>query len=357
MSTTSRAALVPLREVQNARQLLVNNQALEQIGAVAARHLDPTRIARSMLASFRSTPKLAECQPMSLLGSMMTAASLGLEPNTPLGHAYILPFDNNKKTPQGWEKVTEATLIIGYKGFIDLARRSGQVVSIHADVHYSDDELWEYEYGSEMRLRHKPGDREGEPLHAYCYVRLRDEGEAFVVLPWKHIEKTRDSSQGYKAAVGAAKRYNKPINSPWETNLHEMAAKTAVRYLANRGGFPMSTDFARAWEIDGERRDFAGIALDPPRSSDFVPDVAETDDPAPEPEVDEPEHDEDGVVHNDPPPKRQQQIEHQPEDGFTIPDNLRRNKKQPDPVPAQDDVPDHVTDAGDFEADFEAGGR
>lgn len=348
--STSRAAVIPLREVQNVRQLLVNDQALQQIGMVAAKHLDPTRIARTMLASLRSTPKLAESEPMSLLGAVMTAASLGLEPNTPLGHAYILPYNNNRKLPDGkWVTTIEAQVTVGYKGFVDLAYRSGKVVSIHADVHYSDDELWEYEYGSQARLRHRTGPQEGDPLHAYCHVKLRD-GEAFVVLPWSKVMKTRDSSHGYKSAVAASQKFNKPVDSPWVKYEHEMAAKTAVRYLANRGGFPMSTDFARALEIDGERRDFAGISMDPPKHLDFVPDGIAPDDEQDEPPVD---HDEDGAVEERPRQQQRQQqprqIEHQHEDPLRIPDNLRRTR-QPEPTP----VPDHITDPG-FDADFEAG--
>jgi len=189
---------------------------------------------------------------MSMLGALMTCASLGLEPQTPLGLAYLIPFKNNRKN------VTEVQLIIGYKGFADLARRSGQIVSLHADVVYSDDELWSYEYGTDMHLRHKPGPRAGKKTHAYCHVKLKD-GEAFVVLPWEQILKTRDNSQGWRTAV----RFGKTEEHPWKKYEDRMAAKTAVRALANAGEMPLSIEFLNATDVDDRPTDFRSFAMDP----------------------------------------------------------------------------------------------
>ncbi|WP_253944524.1 recombinase RecT [Pseudogemmobacter hezensis] len=94
----------------------------------------------------------------------MQRASPGLEPNTILGHAYMIPFDNRKKG------VTEFQVVVGYKGLIDFARRSGHITSISANIHSSDDDLWEYEEGTEARLRHRSGVMQGEKLHAWRRV-------------------------------------------------------------------------------------------------------------------------------------------------------------------------------------------
>lgn len=252
-ATVNAAAAKPLRQVTNVRELLVNDQARSQLAKVAAKHMNPERMMRVVANAMRTTPQLAECDPMSMLGALMTAASLGLEPNTPLGHAYLIPFKNTKKG------ITEVQFIIGYKGFADLARRSGQIVGLHADVVYSDDELWSYEYGSNMHLRHKPGPRRGQKTHAYCHVTLKD-GQAFVVLPFEQVIKTRDSSQGWKTAV----RFGKTAMNPWSTHEDRMAAKTAVRALANAGEMPLSIEFLEAVEADETATGFdptAGSAI------------------------------------------------------------------------------------------------
>lgn len=243
---------MPLRQVPNVRSLLMNDAAREQLASVAAKHMNPERMMRVVANAIRTTPQLQEAEPMSMLGALMTCASLGLEPQTPLGLAYLIPFKNNRKN------VTEVQLIIGYKGFADLARRSGQIVSLHADVVYSDDELWSYEYGTDMHLRHKPGPRAGKKTHAYCHVKLKD-GEAFVVLPWEQILKTRDNSQGWRTAV----RFGKTEEHPWKKYEDRMAAKTAVRALANAGEMPLSIEFLNATDVDDRPTDFRSFAMDP----------------------------------------------------------------------------------------------
>jgi recombination protein RecT len=232
----------------------MNNMAKGQLQAVAATHMNPERMMRLMANAIRTTPKLADCDPLTLLGAMMTSASLGLEPNTPLGHAYLIPFQNRSKG------VVEVQFIIGYKGMISLARRSGAVVNIHADVVYEGDEF-SYEYGSEQHLRHKPSGPRKSPTHAYCHAKLVD-GEAFIVLPWEVVIETRDASQGWKTA----KRYGKTDTTPWGAHLHAMAKKTAVRRLFDE--LPISIEEANSnlsdgISVDEQSGNFAAFALDP----------------------------------------------------------------------------------------------
>ena len=81
-----------------------------------------------------TTPALAKCDVPSLVGAIGQCAQMGLEPNTVLGHAYLVPFNTKRKDGQGNERwVNSVQVIIGYKGLIDLARRSGQIVSIGWD--------------------------------------------------------------------------------------------------------------------------------------------------------------------------------------------------------------------------------
>lgn len=248
---------VSVRDVATVRELLMNDGAKKQLSAVASHTLRPERMMRVISTALRTNELLGKCDPLSFLGAMMTCASLGLEPNTPLGHAYLIPFKNRKKGS------VEVQLIIGYKGLLDLARRSGHIHSIHADVVYSDDTLWEFEYGSQQRLRHMPGPREGEKLYAYAYASLKDGGEAFIVLPWSHVLKIRDGSQGYQTAL----RYDKTA-TPWIKYEDEMAAKTAIRALSKR--LPLSIEMAEAVKLDEERADFAAVGAAPAKSGDVV---------------------------------------------------------------------------------------
>lgn len=269
----------PLRQVTDVRSLLMNEQARTQLEAVAAKHMNPERMMRVVANAIRTTPKLQQCDPMSFLGALMQCAALGLEPNTILGHAYMIPFDRNKKikskNDQGreveqWVKVAEVQLVIGYKGLIDLARRSGHITSLSANIHYADDELWEYEEGTEAKLRHRPGPLEGDKKHAYAIAKFKDGGHAYVVLPWSHIIKIRDASQGYQTA----KKAGKLAETPWVKHEDEMAKKTAIRALAKY--LPLSVEFMGAMEIDETKADYRAFAMDPVAGVQIEEDQGET---------------------------------------------------------------------------------
>ena len=250
----------PLTQVTNVKELLWNDAAKTQLQQVAAAHMKPERMMRLMANAIRTTPKLGECDPMSLLGGLMTCAGLGLEPNTIMGHAYLIPFRNNRKN------ITEVQLVVGYKGLIDLARRSGHITSISANIHYSDDEVWEYEEGTEARLRHIPGAQEGDKRHAYAIAKFRNGGHAYVVLPWAKVMKIRNGSLGWQTAV----KFNATDRNPWKSHEDEMAKKTAIRALAKY--LPLSVEFRDALTVDGGKADFAAFAMNPADQLDATPD-------------------------------------------------------------------------------------
>lgn len=279
----SNLAKTPLRQVTEVKQLLMNDQARSQLSMVAAKHMNPERLMRVTANAIRTTPKLQECDPLSFLGALMQCSALGLEPNTVMGHAYLVPFDNRRKN------ITEVQLIVGYRGLIDLARRSGHITRISANIHYSDDELWEYEEGTEARLRHRPGPQLGEKLHAYAIAKFKDGSDAYVVLPWAKVMKIRDGSQGYRTA----KKYNN-TNTPWIEHEDAMAQKTAIRALAKF--LPLSVEFSEAIQFDadnGTKVDYASFAMNPEDGVTIEGDVDdltdETDQKAdPEPEKEQP---------------------------------------------------------------------
>lgn len=270
---------MPLRQVQNVRQLLVNEEALQRLHDIATSELGANKLVKLTIEALRRNPKIADCNPMSVFNALIQCATLGLEPNTIMGHAYLIPFKD------------ECTFVMGYKGMADLARRHPSVVSIHADVVYDDDELWTYEYGTDRHLRHKPGPRAGKITHAYCFVTLKD-GDAFGVLTTAEILKIRDQSQGWQSAV----KFGKTAKSPWETHPDKMYRKTALRALANGGEMPMSNEFHLALSADDRSvpstlmqpndDPFAGLTIDGTLADDEGDGGAGADPkPKPEPEA------------------------------------------------------------------------
>lgn len=188
--------------------------------------ITPERFTRMVLTALSSTPKLKQCTPQSFLGAMMTAAQLGVEPNTALGQAYLLPYDNRRKG------VTECQFQLGYKGLIDLAYRSGEVSIIQAHEVYENDDF-DYELGMEPRLRHIPARaNRGKVICYYAMFKTKDGGYGFDVMSIEDVQ-------------AHAKKYSKAYGSgPWQTNFDEMAKKTVLKKVLKYA--PLKSDFVRA---------------------------------------------------------------------------------------------------------------
>lgn len=193
--------------------------------------MTPERFTRIVTSAISTTPQLAQTTPQSFLGAMMTAAQLGLEPNTPLGQAYLLPYKNHGKL--------ECQFQLGYKGLIDLAYRSGQVTIIQAHEVRENDEF-SYSFGLEPTLHHVParGDR-GNVICYYAMFRTKDGGFGFEVMSREDVE-------------AHARQYSKSYGngySPWSTNFDEMAKKTVLKKCLKYA--PLKSDFVRAVASDG----------------------------------------------------------------------------------------------------------
>lgn len=231
--------------------LLTDPKIKEQVALALPKHMTADRLARIALTEIRKVPKLAQCDQTSFLGAIMQIAALGLEPGGALGHAYLIPFDKRGKLANGqWGIVgTEVQLIIGYRGMIDLARRSGQIVSLSARIVYENDRF-SYSYGLDEVMDHKPheGANPGAMRLVYAVAKLVGGGVQFEVMSRAKIEKIRDESQGYKAAVAAAEKYKKEVDSPWTKHFDEMAKKTVIRQLFKY--LPVSIEIQRAVGLD-----------------------------------------------------------------------------------------------------------
>ena len=151
--------------------------------------ITPERFTRIVLSALSVNPKLAACTPKSFLGAMMSAAQLGLEPNTPLGQAYLIPYNNHG--------VAEVQFQIGYKGLIDLAYRSGEVEVVQSQIVYENDKF-ECQYGLEPKLVHVPADTDrGDPIKVYAVFKTKSGGYGFEVMS---MEDCRKHAQAYSKA-------------------------------------------------------------------------------------------------------------------------------------------------------------
>ena len=217
----------------DSRQLMIAqiNQMQGAIKRALPSVMTPERFARIATSALSTTPKLAECTSMSFLGAMMTAAQLGLEPNTPLGQAYLIPFWNGKS------KRLECQFQLGYKGMIDLAYRSGQISSIQAHVVHEND-TFEYAFGLEPTLKHVTAIKDrGAPAAVYAVFKTKDDGFGFEVMSWDDV-------------MAHAKRFSKSFdNGPWQTNTEEMAKKTVLKKVLKYA--PLSSEFVKGNMADG----------------------------------------------------------------------------------------------------------
>jgi len=223
----------------NVRGLIEKSR--HQIMAALPRHMTAERMIRVCNTAVAKVPELLDCDPRSLIGAIVQASQLGLEPDGTLGHAYLIPFNNRKSGRK------ECQFIPGYKGLIELARRSGQISTIYAQCVYANDR-YSFAFGLDPKLEHTPtdGDR-GDMVAAYAVARLRDGGAQFEWLWKKEVDSVRQQSRAGNSG-------------PWVTHYGEMAKKTALRRLCKL--LPTSPELARAVALDEQAESSVPQGLD-----------------------------------------------------------------------------------------------
>jgi len=209
-----------------------------EIAKMLPKHLNAERLLKVAQIAATTTPALAKCDVASLVGAIGQCAQMGLEPNTVLGHAYLVPFNTKRKDASGNERwVNSVQVIIGYKGLIDLARRSGQIVSIAAHEVCQNDHF-DMVYGLDEKLEHKPalGER-GALIGFYAVAKLKDGGHCFEFMSMHQVQEIMKATQS-KGKYG-----------PWQDHFTEMGRKTVIRRLAKY--LPLSIEFQTAAALDG----------------------------------------------------------------------------------------------------------
>jgi recombination protein RecT len=214
------------------------NQKKGELAKMLPKTLSIERLLKVAQIAATTTPALAKCDVPSLVGAIGQCAQMGLEPNTVLGHAYLVPFNTKRKDANGAERwVNSVQVIIGYKGLIDLARRSGQIVSIAAHEVCESDHF-ELVYGLDEKLNHTPamGER-GKVIGFYAVAKLKDGGYCFEFMSLHQVQEIMKATQS-KGGYG-----------PWKEHFIEMGRKTVIRRLAKY--LPLSIEFQTAAALDG----------------------------------------------------------------------------------------------------------
>lgn len=228
-----------------------------ELAKALPKHVNPDRILRIALTALRVTPTLRSCEQMSFLAAIMQSAQLGLEPNTPLGEAYLIPY----KSKTG----LKCQFQIGYRGIIALAQNTGQYRSIYAHEVYKNDKF-SFQLGLHKDLIHIPADEpEGEPTYFYAVYHLLNGGYDFSVWSRKKVERHRDK-------YSPSAKFEK---SAWQDEFIPMSLKTLVKAVLNYA--PKSIELAKQLAMDETVK--TGIAPDmsevPQEEIDITPESKE----------------------------------------------------------------------------------
>jgi recombination protein RecT len=220
----------------------------EQLESVLPRHMDPERFIRVATNAILKDPRVLECSKLSIMQSIVQAAQLGLEPTSLLGSAYIVPYRD--------KGVLTAHLIPGYRGLIDLAKRSQEVEAVSAQIVRAKD-YFRIRQGTDPGIDHEPWiapagskDEEADPgpiIGAYMVAVLRDRsGQAGIrQTEWMSIEQIEAVRKRSRAAT----------DGPWVTDYSEMCRKTVVRRGAKY--LPLTPEAVQGFSLDEEAERYA----------------------------------------------------------------------------------------------------
>ena len=227
-----------------------------QIAAALPKHLTAERLTRVAMTALQRIPTLLECDPKTLALAVMNAAELGLEPNL-IGHCYLVPF-NNKRTGK-----KEVQMMPGYKGLIDLARRSGEISTVDAQIVREDDEF-KVTLGTDPTILHTPKFSTAPMTHAYAVIVLKDGGKQFSVMSKDQIEAIRARSKAKDSG-------------PWVTDYEAMCKKTVLKQALKFAPCSIETQKAIAHDEAAD----AGIT----QTTDLPVDLGEAEVVEPEPDM------------------------------------------------------------------------
>ena len=203
---------------QDLKSLLVRTRT--QIVKYLPRHLDADKMIYVALETVRADSFLRQCEPLSIVQAVLEASQLGLMLGNKLGHAYLVPRRDKKAN-----NILKCQLLIGYRGFIALAHRTGKVSSIFPAIVHQGDQF-SLKLGTGRQLSHVPlvdVSKQGDWIGAYAVAEFRDGRTDFEWMTRQEIEKVKQCSESAGEAW-----------SPWRRFEDEMIKKSPIRRMAKR---------------------------------------------------------------------------------------------------------------------------
>jgi len=235
-----------------------------QIQSALPKNVGYSNMASIALNILRADTNLQKCTPISFICAVLQSVQLNLEPNTALGHCYIIPYWNSKI------KRYEAQWQIGYKGILEMGYRTNEIIEIDAEKVFVGDRF-DWQLGTEKYIKHKPepnnwkyDEKTGMPLVAYYYAIYRTDRNVTKFVVW-----TRDQIEKHMTRFSPAAK--KDAFSPWRTTFDLMAQKTALKDLMRYA--PLSPSDRRVLEADETvKKEIAQDMLSVQGTYEFNPD-------------------------------------------------------------------------------------
>lgn len=227
-------------QILNARRILIAGELAKnsaKFSELLPKHISVTKFNSAFMQACISNPSLLQCTPTSLLTCAIRSAQLGLVPDANTGEAHLIPFNNQERG-----NILEAQFLPGYRGLIQLAMRSGQVKKFQPRAVYQGD-LFEFEYGTEEYIKHKPNRQSLQITDVYAIIEFVNGGKMFDIMSLDEIEAVRNDSPEWKNTPAAHK--NKTF---WGARFPDMAKKTVIRRLSKFA--PISPEFQFAVSLD-----------------------------------------------------------------------------------------------------------
>ena len=208
------------------------SQYQDQIAMALPQHMTPERVIQLATTVIAANPKIKDCTPQTVIGCVMQSSILGLDLTPQLGQCFLIPRNNGKTG------LKEATFMIGYKGYLQLIRRSGDILSIYAHV-VRENDFFKYELGLDQKLEHIPARmNRGALEYVYAVAKLKTGETVFEVMDKEQVMHA-------KASSASANR----SDSVWNSDEESMWRKTGIRKIQNY--LPLSTEFFKASVTDG----------------------------------------------------------------------------------------------------------
>jgi len=204
----------------------------EQLGKALPSFLKADKFTRMCRTELKQNLNLQQCDPLSVTGALIQSAELGLVPASTLGQVYLIPRFNRKKGK------TQCQMMVGYRGMLELARRSGQVKTIHAFMVYAND-TFKIKYGFSPRIDHIPStENRGDFKCVYAVATLKSGEKQFEMMTKQEVLQIKTQ----------AKKSDNDLQTIWEDHFNEMARKTVIRRLFKY--LPVSLEMNQAVGLD-----------------------------------------------------------------------------------------------------------